>query len=440
MSQQPTQPSSSSADTSALISQARLLLVDDSVAFSRLAQAMLRKIGFPNVAWAGTIADAMRELENAQTPFDLILMDVNLPDGDGTDACAHLSARAGLRDVPIVIITGNNDNDVIQKAFASGGSDFIAKPLNGTVLRARLGAVLRQRRLFEITRQQERHLSRIFEVMTEGLIDITPDFRIQRANRRARTLLNLAESDLNGPDLYSLLAPRCSANDGLDEFRQKLCHAGFAAADLTIDTEENEQRLITLLGAKVDLEASDCGAVVAVRDVTEQRMQLANLHHQAFHDPLTGLPNRMLFSDRFEQAINRSTRSHHLLGLLYMDLDNFKTLNDTLGHDAGDQALRTTAQIMTRELRESDTMARLGGDEFVVLLSDASDAQAIQATAQRLRDAMAEPLDFDGQPWQLGTSIGVAIYPTDGDTPETLMAVADHRMYQEKRARKQQDW
>ena len=175
------------------------------------------------------------------------------------------------------------------------------------------------------------------------------------------------------------------------------------------------------------------------RDITE-RMQIEELlnenekrlHHLAHHDPLTNLPNRLLFEDRLKQALSKARRSHRQVALFFLDLDNFKTVNDSLGHDYGDMLLIDVAKRLTKSVRESDTVARLGGDEFLVLLEDIESIEMIETMAQRVCQALTHELSKNDFTQIISASIGISIYPEDAATAQQLMKNADLAMYRAK--------
>ncbi len=169
-------------------------------------------------------------------------------------------------------------------------------------------------------------------------------------------------------------------------------------------------------------------------DITEQQQVAQRIHHLAHHDSLTGLPNRLLFNDRLGQAISLAKRDSRRFALLYLDLDKFKPVNDTLGHNAGDELLRNASNRMRRQVRESDTVARVGGDEFALILRDINNHESVAAVAGKIIGAIGKPfyLERQGQSVDIGTSIGIAIYPDDAQEHETLIKLADAAMYSAK--------
>jgi diguanylate cyclase (GGDEF)-like protein len=183
--------------------------------------------------------------------------------------------------------------------------------------------------------------------------------------------------------------------------------------------------------SEADLElVKMAGRLAAI--VIEQRQLADQLTHQAQHDALTGLPNRLLFRDRLQQAVVQARQHERLAGLLYIDLDRFKLINDTLGHAAGDRLLYQVTQRLQGCVRPNDTLARMGGDEFTVVLSDLEDPLGAIRVAQRILEACREPFLVVGHELFVTTSIGISLYPTDGHNPEELMRKADQALYRSK--------
>jgi diguanylate cyclase (GGDEF)-like protein len=203
--------------------------------------------------------------------------------------------------------------------------------------------------------------------------------------------------------------------------------SGMAGGDLSVRANILRHDEIGDLGAAFDLMATQLE-----RDITERKRAEKALAHQALHDALTGLPNRILLGDRLEQAILTAEREQRELALLVMDLDRFKEVNDTLGHHAGDRLLQEIGRRLRGAVRASDTVARLGGDEFAVVLPGSTDAAG---AAVKLTQALEVPFELEGHTLALGASVGVAQYPQHGETVESLLRSADVAMYTAKRAR-----
>ncbi len=204
---------------------------------------------------------------------------------------------------------------------------------------------------------------------------------------------------------------------------------------------QGEERIVELVASPLwRRDGSLLGIIEASRDITARveaearvRESERRLKHLAHHDPLTGLPNRLLLKDRLEHALERARRSGHSLALMFLDLDCFKHVNDSLGHEAGDRILREVADRLSASVREADTVARIGGDEFVIILEDMHDSEEARAVAAKIQKSLLPPVvlsERDGEDGlHITTSIGISVYPTDGQTAETLMIHADTAMY-----------
>ncbi|NDY58089.1 diguanylate cyclase [Desulfovibrio sulfodismutans] len=174
--------------------------------------------------------------------------------------------------------------------------------------------------------------------------------------------------------------------------------------------------------------------VINGQDVTGIMLAEERIRHMALHDSLTGLPNRQLLQDRLQTALSSGKRRGTATAVLYIDLDRFKDINDAHGHDAGDEALRHTAGLLSRCLREADTVARMGGDEFVVVLPDLAQRQDAEEVARRILETLSRPLTIDGHSHVLGASIGIGLHPQDGIFPDEILRKADRAMYETKKA------
>ncbi len=175
------------------------------------------------------------------------------------------------------------------------------------------------------------------------------------------------------------------------------------------------------------------GFAVLVRNATAQKRAEEQLKHQASHDPLTGLPNRSLFAEFAEAVLARAKRKSTRAALMFIDLDDFKEVNDRCGHEAGDDALRTVAMRFSNVVRSSDSLARIGGDEFVVMVEDVDDTQAVVTLANRLISMLDEPIETGDRRSRIGASIGISLYPDHGKDVRSLINYADKAMYSAKR-------
>jgi diguanylate cyclase len=192
------------------------------------------------------------------------------------------------------------------------------------------------------------------------------------------------------------------------------------AVDETITPLLDEQGIITHF-------------IAILQDMTLQKGEHQQDHYLAYHDVLTDLPNRAFFFDLELQAISYAKRMHHILALLYLDLDKFKPVNDQFGHVVGDRLLRAVAERLSSAVRKSDTVARFGGDEFAILLPNLLNAEIAVTLARKLTETISQPFVFAEQEIRIGVSIGIALYPADGDEPDELMMKADEAMFMAKK-------
>ncbi|MEK8131303.1 sensor domain-containing diguanylate cyclase [Paenibacillus filicis] len=179
-------------------------------------------------------------------------------------------------------------------------------------------------------------------------------------------------------------------------------------------------------------------AAISAREITHYKQQEERLTRLAYYDPLTGLPNRRLFQDRFMQAMHIAKRYHHKLGVIYLDLDDFKRINDQYGHSIGDELLNAAASRLSHSVRDPDTVCRMGGDEFVVLVQQFDQPEDVAKIGRRISDALRQPFDIGGNQIRISSSIGAAFYPDDGMDGEALLQCADNAMYASKQLGKNQ--
>lgn len=297
-------------------------------------------------------------------------------------------------------------------------------------------------------RQTEEALAQAREALAQEhrllqtLLDNMPDFIYIKD--RASRFLHTNRSHAAYFDMHDPTA--CIGKTDFDFYEHTLAQAFFAAEQHIMETGQplvaavedqsaHARRPCWLLSTKVPIlqDGQVTGLVGISRDITELRLTQEQLAHQALHDSLTGLPNRVLLHDRLEQALSVAQRDGACLALCLLDLDRFKDVNDTLGHHCGDLLLREVATRLRQALRDVDTIARLGGDEFAILLPGATSEGAI-ATATRIRDALAEPLEIKGYRPDVAGSIGIALFPLHGGDAPTLLAHADVAMYAAKGA------
>ena len=280
--------------------------------------------------------------------------------------------------------------------------------------------------------QKSHLLQTTLEHMDQGLIMIGNDRRVPVCNHRAMELLDLPEELMTQcPTWDDVLAYQWRVDEfaGTDaEFQEFVRRSLLLDGPLIYDRERPNGRVLEVRTTPLP----DGEAVRTYTDITERKRAERRVEYLAYHDALTGLANRALLNDRLSQTIEHAKRGDVSFAALALDLDRFKTINDTYGHDAGDAALMEIAERLRRAVRTTDTVARVGGDEFLVLQAAPTQPDSAVELAQRLVDALSQPLEVAGNQVVTGTSIGIALYPSDGDTAAALLKAADIAMYHAK--------
>lgn len=399
-----------------------VLVVDDDKAFRSITSSFLTTAGL-RVVEAENGAESVAAFERLRP--DLVLMDVLMPVMDGFDACAAIRGVPGGRHVPVMMMTSLNDVDSIHRAYEVGATDFVTKPINLVILENRIRYMLRASQAFmELSRS---------EAKNRALLRAIPDpvFRIGEDG----TLIELVSTNHDGhppPGEYR-------GRKLEDVFPAEAAENAYRCAALSLRTGDiqvfeydfpsrKETRRYEARIAAVGEGESLCVA----RDITERKKVEEHLARLAYHDPLTGLPNRLTFDERMARDLARARRKGETVGVVLIDLDRFKEINDTLGHDAGDRLLKTVAERLSSSVRATDTVARLSGDEFCVILPDQADENTTVIAAQRVQTMFSSPFMFDGREMSVTASMGFSMFPLNGDTAETLVKRADIAMFRAK--------
>lgn len=311
-----------------------------------------------------------------------------------------------------------------------------------------------QQKLFEAELKEKEHLlSQIIDGCPVPMFVIDDDHKVTHWNRACEAIIGTKSSDVVGttdqwkgfyPEPRPILADLVLDNklSEITEYYSErwsasaLIENGWEATDHFPSFNDDEKWLYFTAAPLQNKEGKIIGAVETLQDVSKQKKYEKKLEFQANYDALTGIANRNLFMDRLKQAIAHATRDKRLLSLLFIDLDNFKTVNDTLGHNVGDQLIQNTAKKIQSVIREGDTVARFGGDEFVVLLFEPENENYVTNVVQRISEEVATSYTHKDQILNVGSSIGIAMFPKDGHIAETLLMNSDRAMYQAKASNK----
>lgn len=282
------------------------------------------------------------------------------------------------------------------------------------------------------TEEKLRLAAKVLESTAEGIIITDAAGRIIAANPAASLITGYRQHELLGQS-PSLLRSGRHDDAFYAAMWESLASSGHWSGELWNRNRKGEVYPEWLtINAVRDASGKPTHYVGVFSDITSMKRSQAQLEFIAHHDPLTGLPNRLLFADRLEHSIHRARREAAQLAVVFVDLDHFKNVNDTLGHQLGDELLGSVARALAEEVRAGDTLARLGGDEFVVLLEDIQGPRDATVVADKLLKVLARPFDVDGNELYIGASIGISLYPADGEDASTLVRNADAAMYQVK--------
>lgn len=281
-----------------------------------------------------------------------------------------------------------------------------------------------------------RRASVVFDATTEGIMIISPDWRVEAVNRAYSEITGYSEAEVvDRPPPF--LTARGAAPDLAAVIAESVRKAGRWDSDHRTQRKNGEfySERITVSPARGDGDAIG-GYVAVLADVTQRRLDEERVRYQANYDSLTGLPNRSLFMDRLTQAVNTADRSAHRVAVMFIDLDGFKLVNDTLGHEVGDELLREAARRLSANIRAGDTAARIGGDEFTVVMPNLVDSHPAPVVAQRIITSLEQPFRFNRQEAMVSASIGITVFPDDARDVQALLRNADAAMYQAKESGK----
>jgi len=413
-----------------------LLLVEDNPGDARLLREMLNEQGSQHTEL--THVQYMREAEKqlAEHMFDLILLDLGLPDANGLAAVRRAHAIAPR--VPLVVLTGMDDEALASQALQEGAQDYLIKgqiEARG-LLRSLRYAVERkamEEALFVEKERAQVTLNCIGDAVacTDSLGKVT--FLNLVAEKMTGWLLQQA-AGLPLGEVFRVLdaASRETPPNPVEAAVGQNCTAHLQSNCVLVRRDGFEIPIEDSVSPIHDREGNATGAVIVFRDVSAARAMADQITHSAEHDFLTGLPNRMLLNDRLQQAIALAQRHHSSVAVLFSDVDNFKHVNDTLGHTIGDRVLQSVARRLVGCVRNADTVSRLGGDEFVILLSEVARSADAVSRADKILTVLGEPHRIEQRDLNVTLSIGISVYPGDGQDAETLLKHADAALFHAK--------
>ena len=422
-------PPSSAA--SAGIARMSLLIVDDDETSRHALAGCLTRDGYSNLAMAGNRTEALAAMR--ADPFDLILLGIMMPVQDSFGLLAAMQADAALKGIPVIVSASRDDLGQVSRALELGATDFLAKPFDPVLVRVRVRACLERRQM------QTGLESALTE--TRAMLDINPvatlfikRLRVVWMNPMCTQLLGYQAAELSGHTTRHLHLVQDDYRHLISKAEASLRTGAVFRGDVHLRRKDGKVILVRMAAKAIAPWNLEKGVVWVLEDVTEQRADAARIAFMAHHDQLTGLPNRMLLADRAKVALSQALRARQLCAVLFLDLDKFKNINDTLGHAVGDELLIEVARRLKAQVRDSDTVARIGGDEFVVVLPSLTSREDAAMIAEKIRATLAVPYGLNGHAVDTTPSIGVALYPEHGGDADMLFKCADQAMYQVKHA------
>jgi len=417
-----------------------VLVADDDPVMRLLMLEMLAQVGLDAIE---AVDGAQAVQLAAERQPDLILLDVDMPRMDGFAACEAI--RRAEKDgvsAPIVMVTGGDDLEAVTRAYEVGATDFVSKPINWPILGHRVLYVLRASdaiaRLRIADAQNRAVLAAIpdtfFRLDRDGFyLDYEPGHERPGNERPGRG--RAMPQPRVGKHITDVLPPEVAASI-IEQMRTVLTTQQVRSVEYELETcgevQHFEARLVATGASQV---------LGLVRDISERKRAEEQIRRLAYCDSLTGIPNRQAFLETLERELQRSKIGNKKFAVLFMDLDAFKRINDTLGHNAGDQLLKMVSERLRDTTRPSDlvsrgdnasNLARLGGDEFTILIPDLERVEHALNVATRVKEAMRRPFLIEGNEIFVTASIGISLFPEDGDDCGSLLKYADTAMYHAK--------
>jgi len=418
----------------------RALVVDDDGVLRAAMQQFISQLGFA----VQSADNGRRALELFQAQgADIVLLDAAMPVLDGFAACEAIRALPAGRHVPVIMITSYEDEESVDRAFRSGATEYVTKPIHWAVLRNRVRQLVEAAEAARRLRQDRAFFQSLVDAIPDPTLVCDREGVVRWLNQDAARHPLVAEAALDAP---LRLAPGVTESESGESDPQAILtriRTRVVAADTPldlllhcVDPQAGEIYAEAHARALRGVEGANFGLILRLQDVTARELEDQRLRRQvtrygelAHRDSLTGLANRRRFEDLLHEAVGTADRTGERLAVMFLDLDGFKAINDTLGHAAGDQVLCQVAARLQLAVRRPDTVSRLGGDEFAVLLREVPGCTVVLELGERLLAAICAPIALTDGPATLGASIGISLFPEHGLDGATLLRRADEAMY-----------
>jgi diguanylate cyclase (GGDEF)-like protein/PAS domain S-box-containing protein len=426
-----------------------ILIVDDDPIVLKSLRDLLSVRGYTTDTAIGG-KEAICQLD--QKDYDLVLLDLHMPYVSGHDVMAHI--RTQKLTPAVIIVSGETSFEAARSACSKGAYDFLRKPYATEELIITINNALKEKRLEKQNRHMQQQLKES-ERLHRYLVNTSPDIiyildpkgHFTFINERIESLLGFDKEELIGKH-YSILVHTDDMEQAKYVFNERRVGAR-ASSNIELRLkckDDGAPRYFDTRSLPIELSSMGIyndsntnkrdtylGTYGVARDITERKIAEETINFQAYHDLLTHLPNRSLLRDRLGLAISQAKREKEMLAVMFLDLDRFKNINDSLGHMIGDELLQQVSSRLKDCLREGDTLARFGGDEFTLLLPKVSERREdVSHIAEKIIAILKQPFNVDGHELYVSASIGISMYPQDGTNMDTLIKNADVAMYHVK--------
>jgi len=411
-----------------------VLVADDDPVMRLLMLEMLAQVGLDAVEAAD--GPAALACYAAIAP-DLVLLDVDMPQMDGFTVCRAIRAQETASTVPIIMVTGGDDLEAVTHAYEEGATDFVSKPINWPILGHRVLYVLRASDAIARLRLADAHNRAVLAAIPDTFFRLNRDGVYLDYEQGHDGGAAFAADQCVGRHVSDVLPPDI-ARHLMEQMNAVLATQQIRSVDYALERGPGQSPR----HFEARLVSTGAGDVLGlVRDISERKRTEEQIRRLAYCDSLTGIPNRQAFLETLERELLHSKQAGKKFAVLFMDLDSFKRINDTLGHNVGDLLLQVVSERLRETIRPSDVvtradsgnnLARLGGDEFTILIPDLERVENALAVAQRVKDAMRRPFLLDGHEIFVTASIGISLYPEDGEDCTSLLKFADTAMYHAK--------
>jgi diguanylate cyclase (GGDEF)-like protein/PAS domain S-box-containing protein len=388
------------------------------------------------VEWVSTLSEALERLQRFS--IEAVILDLSLPDSHGIATFDKVSISAP--GVPILVLSDSAGEEVAKEAVHRGAQDYLPKDrLDAYSLPRAVQTVIALKSAAEMLVGDRERAEATLNSIGDAILSTDNQGRVTYLNAVAERMMGWTLAEALGRPLGEVFRivdreTRESAANPLEFSIEQEQMVGLTADCLLIRRDGSELAIEDSAAPIRDHEGRVVGAVLVFRDVGRAQALMHKMFHLALHDSLTELPNRVLLNDRLKQAVRMDERHHKKLAVLFVDLDHFKSINDSLGHATGDALLKSVANRMRETLREMDTVSRHGGDEFVILLPEIEEASDAALVAEKILGGLAAPHLIEGRELLVTASIGISIFPEHGHAAEVLVNRADLAMYEAKKS------